>query len=126
MSEVKPPVVAGNRELSDAEDLVQRELAAAAEKYAETLPAPQLWAPGEVDELMAKLAPTEQQLQQQVAERIACEEYVKLAKDEQPADLTDPLAHIRELILPDCPKAAFATDEELEILYDQWQAKQEE
>lgn len=117
MSEIKPPVVSGNIGLSDAVDLVQEELAAAAMKYAEKFPPPELWAPGEAEELIAKLAPTEQQLQQQAAEYVACEEQVK----DEPANLTDGMEQVRALIVGEFPEAATATHEELEKLYDLWE-----
>lgn len=81
----------------------------------------QLWAPGEAEALQAQLTAAAD-----AADRQQPEPPDEDSPPEPPVDLTDPLSHIRELILPDCPKAAFATDEELEVLYDEWQAKQEE
>lgn len=119
MSQPKLPVMAYNVGYGSSQ--IGDDFAAAAEKYADTLPPAQLWEPGEVEELQKQLAAAAD-----AADRQQPELPDEDSPPEPPVDFTDPLSHIRELILPECPKAAFATDEELEMLYDDWQSKQEE
>lgn len=90
----------------------------------EGLPEPELWTSEEFGRVLREIEELAAAATLQRAEvKHGVEEEVQ--EVQEPVDLTDPLKHIRELIIDDVPKAAFATDEELEVLYDDWQAKQD-
>lgn len=87
----------------------------------EGLPTPRIWSEDEWDQLTRDVAAA---ARERGDERPTPAE-PQLAESQTPADIRDPLAHIREMLVKDYPHAATLSDEDLMTLYDRWEEERD-